>query len=85
VHIVLFLVFGVIVGALGRVIAPTRARGGWLTSILVGVSGAFGGGLLGYALGLYGPGQPAGSLMSLLGAVALVAVSLRLGSDRSSA
>jgi len=70
--LILFLVFGLIVGALARLIVPGREPGGWVISMLIGVVGSFVGGFLGRALGLYRDGQPAGFLMSLLGAVLLV-------------
>jgi uncharacterized membrane protein YeaQ/YmgE (transglycosylase-associated protein family) len=38
----------------------------------LGVAGAFAGGLLGRALGFYREGEPAGFIMSLLGAIVLV-------------
>jgi uncharacterized membrane protein YeaQ/YmgE (transglycosylase-associated protein family) len=72
-HLILFLIFGLIVGALARLIVPGRERGGWLVSMLIGVVGSFVGGLIGRGLGLYRQGESAGFLMSLLGAVLLVA------------
>jgi uncharacterized membrane protein YeaQ/YmgE (transglycosylase-associated protein family) len=70
--LILFLVFGLIVGALARLIVPGREPGGWVISMLIGVVGSFVGGFLGRSLGLYRDGEPAGFLMSLLGAVLLV-------------
>jgi uncharacterized membrane protein YeaQ/YmgE (transglycosylase-associated protein family) len=71
-HLILFLLFGLIVGALARFIVPGREPGGWVVSILIGVAGSFVGGFLGRALGFYREGEPAGFVMSLLGAVFLV-------------
>jgi uncharacterized membrane protein YeaQ/YmgE (transglycosylase-associated protein family) len=73
VSLVLFLLFGLIVGALARLIVPGREPGGWVVSMIIGVVGSFVGGLLGRALGLYREGEPAGFFMSLVGAVLLVA------------
>jgi uncharacterized membrane protein YeaQ/YmgE (transglycosylase-associated protein family) len=70
--LILFLVFGLIVGALARLIVPGREPGGWVISMLIGIVGSFVGGFLGRSLGLYRDGEPAGFLMSLLGAVLLV-------------
>jgi len=42
--------------------------------MLLGIVGAVVGGWLGRALGFYGPNDPAGFLMSLVGAVALLAM-----------
>jgi uncharacterized membrane protein YeaQ/YmgE (transglycosylase-associated protein family) len=71
-NLILFLLFGLIVGALARFIVPGREPGGWIVSILIGVAGSFIGGFLGRALGFYREGEPAGFVMSLLGAVLLV-------------
>jgi uncharacterized membrane protein YeaQ/YmgE (transglycosylase-associated protein family) len=71
--LLLFLVFGLIVGALARLIVPGREPGGWIVSIGIGIAGSLLGGFLGRVLGLYREGEPAGFLMSLLGAVLLVA------------
>ena len=73
-HLILFLVFGLIVGALARFVVPGREPGGWIASMGIGIAGAFTGGLLGRALGLYQEGEAAGFVMSLLGAVLLLVV-----------
>jgi uncharacterized membrane protein YeaQ/YmgE (transglycosylase-associated protein family) len=70
--LILFLLFGLIVGALARLIVPGREPGGWVISMIIGVVGSFVGGFLGRALGLYQEGQPAGFFMSLFGAIILV-------------
>ena len=71
--IILFLVFGLAVGALARLIVPGSEPGGWLVSMVIGIVGSFLGGLLGRMLNLYREGEPAGFVMSLLGAIVLVA------------
>jgi uncharacterized membrane protein YeaQ/YmgE (transglycosylase-associated protein family) len=73
-HVLLFLLFGLVVGALARIIVPGREPGGWLVSMLLGVGGAALGGYVGRALGWYREGEPAGFIVSLLGAIVLVAV-----------
>jgi uncharacterized membrane protein YeaQ/YmgE (transglycosylase-associated protein family) len=71
--IILFLVFGLIVGALARLIVPGKEPGGWVVSMVLGVVGSFLGGFLGRALSIYREGEPAGFVMSLLGAIIVVA------------
>ncbi len=71
-HFILFLIFGLVVGALARLIVPGREPGGWVVSMLLGVVGSFAGGMLGRALGMYQEGEPAGFVMSLIGAIILV-------------
>jgi uncharacterized membrane protein YeaQ/YmgE (transglycosylase-associated protein family) len=70
--LLLFLVFGLVVGALARLIVPGKEPGGWVVSLAIGVAGAFAGGLLGRVLGFYREGESAGFIMSLLGAIVLV-------------
>ena len=71
-HTILFLIFGLIVGAVARFLVPGRDRGGWIVSTLLGVAGSFAGAFLGHELGLYRTGEPAGFVMSILGAVLLL-------------
>ena len=84
-HIVLFLLFGLVVGALARFLVPGREPGGWVVSIIIGIGGALLGGYFGRVLGLYREGEPAGFIMSLLGAIVLVVVyqALAMRSRRS--
>ena len=70
--VILFLVFGLIVGALARLIVRGREPRGWVISMTIGVVGSLLGGFLGRALGWYRDSQSAGFFMSLLGAVILV-------------
>jgi uncharacterized membrane protein YeaQ/YmgE (transglycosylase-associated protein family) len=71
--IILFLLMGLVVGAIARFIVPGKERGGWVVSMIIGVAGSLLGGLFGRAMGLYQEGESAGFLVSLLGAVVLVA------------
>lgn len=73
-HIVAFLLFGLIVGSIARFLVPGRQPGGVLVSMMLGVVGSFVGAFLGRALGLYREGESAGLFMSLAGAVVVVAV-----------
>ena len=72
--LIVFLFFGLLVGAVARLLVPGRQPGGWAVSLLLGVAGAFVGGLLGRAVGLYREGESAGFIMALLGAVLLVVI-----------
>jgi len=71
-HLILFLLFGLVVGALARLIVPGRERGGWVVSMVLGVVGSLAGGVLGRVMGFYREGEPAGFVMSLLGAILVV-------------
>ena len=71
-QLLLFLVFGLVVGVIARLIVPGRQAGGWIASLVIGVLGSFLGGYLGAFLGMGGAGRPSGFLMSIIGAVILV-------------
>jgi uncharacterized membrane protein YeaQ/YmgE (transglycosylase-associated protein family) len=71
-NLLLFLVFGLIVGGLARFIVPGREPGGWIVSMILGVLGSILGGYFGRALGWYREGESASFLMSLAGAIVLV-------------
>jgi uncharacterized membrane protein YeaQ/YmgE (transglycosylase-associated protein family) len=69
-----WILFGLIVGALAKLVMPGRDPGGIIITMLLGIAGAVLGGLIGRALGFYGAGEPAGFVMSFVGAVALLAL-----------
>jgi uncharacterized membrane protein YeaQ/YmgE (transglycosylase-associated protein family) len=69
-----WIVFGLIVGAIAKFLMPGRDPGGWIVTILLGIAGAIVGGSIGRALGWYGPNDAAGFLMSLVGAILLLAL-----------
>jgi len=67
-----WIIFGLIVGAIAKLVMPGRDPGGIIVTMLLGVAGALLGGWLGQAIGWYRPGEGAGFLMSLLGAIVLL-------------
>jgi uncharacterized membrane protein YeaQ/YmgE (transglycosylase-associated protein family) len=67
-----WIVFGLIVGAIAKLLMPGRDPGGIIVTMVLGIVGALLGGFIGQALGLYAPGEPAGFIMALLGAIALL-------------
>lgn len=67
-----WIIFGLIVGAIAKLLTPGRDPGGFLITMLLGMAGAGLGGWLGRSLGLYGPGEPAGFFMALVGAITLL-------------
>jgi uncharacterized membrane protein YeaQ/YmgE (transglycosylase-associated protein family) len=69
-----WIVFGLIVGAIAKLVMPGRDPGGIVVTIVLGIVGAVLGGFIGRALGFYGPNDPAGFLMSLVGAIILLAI-----------
>jgi uncharacterized membrane protein YeaQ/YmgE (transglycosylase-associated protein family) len=69
-----WIVFGLIVGVLAKLLMPGRDPGGFIITMLLGIVGAVLGGFIGRAFGMYGPGQSAGWLMSIAGAVVVLAI-----------
>lgn len=69
-----WVLFGLIVGAVAKLVMPGRDPGGIIVTMLLGIAGAVLGGFLGRALGLYGEGEAAGFFMATLGAIVLLAL-----------
>lgn len=67
-----WIIFGLIVGIIAKLLMPGNDPGGFIITILLGIAGSLLGGWIGRALGMYGPGHPAGFLMSILGAIVLL-------------
>jgi uncharacterized membrane protein YeaQ/YmgE (transglycosylase-associated protein family) len=72
--ILAWILFGLVVGVIAKLLMPGRDPGGFIVTILLGVAGALIGGVVGRAVGFYGPSEAAGWLMSILGAVILLAL-----------
>ena len=67
-----WIIFGLVVGALAKLIMPGKDPGGFVITTLLGIVGAVVGGFLGRLLGLYKEGEPAGFVGALLGAILLL-------------
>ena len=73
-----WIVFGLVVGFIAKLLMPGRDPGGFIITMLLGIAGAVIGGTIGRALGWYGPNEGAGFLMSLLGAILLLVLYRKL-------
>jgi uncharacterized membrane protein YeaQ/YmgE (transglycosylase-associated protein family) len=69
-----WILFGLVVGVIAKLLMPGRDPGGFIVTILLGVAGALFGGFIGRAMGFYGENQGAGWIMSILGAILLLAI-----------
>jgi uncharacterized membrane protein YeaQ/YmgE (transglycosylase-associated protein family) len=67
-----WILLGLIVGIVAKLLTPGRDPGGFIITILLGVAGALLGGFIGRVLGFYRPGEPAGFLMAVLGSILLL-------------
>lgn len=72
-HFVSMCIIGLIAGALAKWIMPGKDPGGIFVTMLLGIAGSVLAGFLGRSLGWYAEGQAAGFLMSVAGAVLLLA------------
>jgi uncharacterized membrane protein YeaQ/YmgE (transglycosylase-associated protein family) len=72
--ILAWILFGLVVGIIAKLLMPGRDPGGFIVTILLGIAGALLAGFIGQAMGLYTEGEAAGWLMSILGAVILLAL-----------
>ena len=68
------ILFGLIVGFVAKLLMPGKDPGGVIITILLGIVGSLLGRWVGRAMGLYGPEDAAGFIMSLIGAVLLLAI-----------
>jgi len=69
-----WILFGLVVGVIAKLLMPGRDPGGFIVTILLGIAGAVIGGWVGRALGMYGPNDGAGFFMALLGSIVLLAL-----------
>lgn len=67
-----WILFGLVVGIVAKLLTPGRDPGGFILTTLLGIAGALIGGFVGRALGFYGPNQAAGFVTSVLGAIILL-------------
>jgi len=73
--IVLWILFGLVVGVIAKLLTPGRDPGGFIITTLLGIAGALLGGFLGRVLGIYPSYQSSGGFfMSIVGAVVILAI-----------
>ena len=72
--ILTWIVFGLVVGIIAKLLMPGRDPGGFIITTLLGIAGALVGGFIGRAMGFYSANQGAGWLMSIAGAIVLLAL-----------
>jgi uncharacterized membrane protein YeaQ/YmgE (transglycosylase-associated protein family) len=69
-----WIVFGLVVGAIAKLLMPGKDPGGIIVTMVLGIVGALLGGFIGRALGMYNSNESAGFIMALLGAVFVLLV-----------
>jgi uncharacterized membrane protein YeaQ/YmgE (transglycosylase-associated protein family) len=70
--VLMMIIFGLIVGAIAKLIMPGRDPGGILVTILLGVAGSLLGGFIFNAMGFADGARYAGLIGSVIGAIILL-------------
>ena len=73
-HLIWIAIIGLIVGALAKLIMPGKDPGGIWITMLIGIAGSEVATWLGRVIGIYSPDAKAGFIMSILGAILLLAI-----------
>jgi len=73
-----WIAFGLVVGAVAKLIMPGRDPGGVVVTMLLGIAGALVGGFIGRALGFTGASNIGGFLMAVIGSILLLFVYRKL-------
>ena len=67
-----WIVFGLVVGIVAKLLTPGRDPGGFIITSLLGIAGALLGGFLGRTAGWYREGDPVGFAMAVVGSIVLL-------------
>jgi uncharacterized membrane protein YeaQ/YmgE (transglycosylase-associated protein family) len=73
-HLLWMCLIGLVAGAIAKLIMPGKDPGGIIITMLLGIAGSLLAGFLGRAMGWYQAGQGAGLIMSVVGAILLLAL-----------
>jgi uncharacterized membrane protein YeaQ/YmgE (transglycosylase-associated protein family) len=72
--IISMIIVGFSVGLLARAIMPGDQKMGWIMTTILGIVGSFVAGYLGQTMGWYVPGEGAGWIGSIVGAIIVLFV-----------
>jgi len=78
-HMIFHALFGLVIGLIARAVMPGRQHMGLILTMILGIVGAWLGGLIGRMTGMYDEGHPAGFFMALVGAVIVLFAYSMLG------
>jgi uncharacterized membrane protein YeaQ/YmgE (transglycosylase-associated protein family) len=73
-HLVGWIVFGLLVGIVATFLMPGRDPGGVVITAILGIVGPLVGGFVGRLIGWYGEGDPVGFVMAVVGSIILLAI-----------
>ena len=69
-----WIVIGLLAGVIAKFLTPGRDPSGCLVTMIIGIAGAVLAGFLGQAVGWYAPGEGAGFLAAIVGAILILLV-----------
>lgn len=74
--LIMTIIIGLIVGIVAKFLKPGKDPGGFIVTVLIGIAGSFFATFIGgpKLLGLYAPGQTAGFIGSVIGAIVLLII-----------
>ncbi|PZQ18594.1 MAG: GlsB/YeaQ/YmgE family stress response membrane protein [Rhodanobacter denitrificans] len=70
--IIMTILIGLVVGIVAKFLKPGKDPGGFIVTTLIGIAGSFVATFIGKSLGWYQPGQTAGFIGSVVGAIVLL-------------
>lgn len=70
--IIMTILIGLVVGIVAKFLKPGKDPGGFIVTTLIGIAGSVVATFLGKSLGWYQPGQTAGFIGSVVGAIILL-------------
>jgi uncharacterized membrane protein YeaQ/YmgE (transglycosylase-associated protein family) len=68
------IVLGFVIGVIAKFLHPGKENMGFVTTIVLGIGGAFVAGIVGEAVGWYKAGEGAGFIASVITAIVLLAI-----------
>ena len=68
------ILIGFVVGLIAKFLTPGRDVGGFILTTLVGIGGSVLASWAGQTMGWYAPGQPAGFIAAVVGAIVLLLI-----------
>jgi uncharacterized membrane protein YeaQ/YmgE (transglycosylase-associated protein family) len=71
-HYVWMVIVGFVVGLIARAVLPGTQSLGIILTVVLGIAGSLVAGLAGQALGWYQPGEAAGFISSVIGAIVVL-------------
>ncbi len=77
-HYVWMAIVGLVVGLIARAVMPGEQKLGIIMTALLGIVGSLVAGFLGQAIGWYQPGQPVGFVASIVGAVIVLFIYVKV-------